>query len=134
MPAPKSRLALSTKSRAVAAAVVLVALTGGGMLAARRFAIAGAGGGDTGTLTVTSNPTGVQVLVDRESKGITPTTLTLTAGTHMVELRGAGEPRTITVDVAKGAQLSQYIELATGNSVHGTPAGADRSARRHGHD
>lgn len=119
MPAPKSRFGLSNKSRAVAAAVVLVALTGGGMLAARRFAMAGAGGGDTGTLTVTSNPTGVQVIVDRESKGVTPTTLTLTAGTHVVELRGAGEPRTISVDVAAGAQLSQYIELAGGSSSMG---------------
>ena len=119
MPPPKSRLALSNKSRAVAAAVVLVALTGGGMLAARKFAIAGTGGGDTGTLTVTSNPTGVQVIVDRESKGVTPTTLTLTAGPHTVELRGAGDPRTISVNVAAGAQLSQYIELASGNSSMG---------------
>ena len=119
MPQPKPRLAVSKRSSVIAAAVVLVALTGGGMLAARRYALAGAGGGDTGTLTVTSNPIGAQVLVDRESKGVTPTTLTLAAGTHSVELRGVGEPRTISVAVTAGAQLQQYIELASAHSSVG---------------
>jgi PEGA domain len=129
MPSPKSRSAGPKRSTVVVAAVALIALTGGGMLAARRFAFAGAGG-DTGTLTVTSNPTGAQVLVDRESKGTTPTTVTLSAGTHSVELRGVGEPRTMTVAVTAGAQLSQYIELANGHSTVGRlqvrtePAGA----------
>ena len=130
MPQPKSRAGASRRTTAIAAAVVLVALTGGGMFAARRYALAGGGAGETGTLTVTSNPTGAQVLVDRESKGVTPTTVTLTAGTHAVELRGVGEPRTISVAVTAGAQLSQYIELAATNSSMGRlqvrtePAGA----------
>jgi len=89
------------------------------MLAARRYALTGGGAGDTGTLTINSNPTGAQVLVDRESKGVTPTTVTLTSGTHSVELRGVGEPRTISVAVTAGAQLSQYIELANGHSNMG---------------
>jgi hypothetical protein len=130
MPSPKSRSAGPKRSTVVVAAVALIALTGGGMLAARRYAFAGAGGGNTGTLTVTSNPTGAQVLVDRESKGTTPTTVTLSAGTHSVELRGVGEPRTMTVAVTAGAQLSQYIELANTHSTMGRlqvrtePAGA----------
>jgi hypothetical protein len=119
MPQPRSRLGGSKRSSVIAAAVVLVALTGGGMIAARRYALVGTGGGDTGTLTVTSNPTGAQVVVDRESKGVTPTTLTLSAGTHTVELRGVGEPRTISVAVAAGAQLQQYIELASNSSSMG---------------
>jgi hypothetical protein len=130
MSSPESRSAGPKRSTVVVAAVALIALTGGGMLAARRYAFAGTGGGNTGTLTVTSNPTGAQVLVDRESKGTTPTTVTLSAGTHSVELRGVGEPRTMTVAVTAGAQLSQYIELANGHSTMGRlqvrtePAGA----------
>ena len=56
--------------------------------------------------------------------------MTLSAGTHSVELRGVGEPRTMTIAVTAGAQLSQYIELASGNSTMGRlqvrtePAGA----------
>jgi hypothetical protein len=120
IPARTPRLALSRRSTIVAAAVVLIALTGGGLLAARRFGFAGGGtGGGTGTLTVNSNPIGAQVVVDRESKGITPTTLTLQAGTHSLELRGVGEPRTMSVTVTAGAQLSQYIELANTPSTMG---------------
>jgi hypothetical protein len=130
MPPPKTRLAGSKRSTVVVAAVGLIALTGGGMLAARRYAFIGGGAGDTGTLTVTSNPTGAQVLIDRESKGTTPTTVTLSAGTHSVELRGVGEPRTMSVAVTAGAQLSQYIELASTHpsmgrlQVRTEPAGA----------
>ena len=114
------RLALSRRSTVVAAAVVLIALTGGGLLAARRYVFAGGGtGSGTGTLTVSSNPIGAQVVVDRESKGVTPTTLTLQAGTHTLELRGVGEPRVMSVTVTAGAQLSQYIELANSPSTMG---------------
>jgi hypothetical protein len=130
LPPPKSRAAASRKTTIAVAAGLILALTGGGMFAARRYAIAGTGVAETGTLTVTSNPTGAQVLVDRESKGITPTTLTLPVGSHNVELRGVGEPRTISVAIAAGAQLAQYIELANTSSTMGRlqiktePAGA----------
>ena len=120
MSKPHVRLPVSRRSSVVAAAVVLIALTGGGMLAARRYAFAGGGAaGGTGTLTVSSNPTGAQVVVNGESKGVTPTTLTLQAGTHAIELRGVGEPRMLSVAVTAGAQLSQYIELANGPSTMG---------------
>jgi hypothetical protein len=42
---------------------------------------------------------------------MTPVTLTLSAGQHVVELRGAGEPRTIPVTITAGTQATQYIEL-----------------------
>ena len=116
----------------VAAALMLVALTAGGMLAARRYVFAStvAAGAGTGTMTVNSNPTGAQVVVDDVPRGVTPATLTLPAGTHKLELRGAGEPRTIAVAVMAGAQMSQYIELARSRATTGRvqvrtdPAGA----------
>ncbi len=60
---------------------------------------------------MTSNPDGVATFVDGEPKGMTPVTLTLSAGQHVVELRGAGEPRTIPVTITAGTQATQYIEL-----------------------
>jgi hypothetical protein len=120
MPKPALHAAMSRRSIVVAAAVILVALAGGGIVAARRYAFAGGvAATGTGTLTVNSNPTGAQVVVDGESKGVTPTTVTLQAGTHALELRGVGEPRTMSVAVTSGAQLSQYIELANGPSTMG---------------
>ena len=60
---------------------------------------------------MTSNPDGVAAFVDGEPKGMTPVTLTLPAGPHVVELRGSGEPRTIPVTITAGTQATQYIEL-----------------------
>jgi hypothetical protein len=114
--------------RAAVAALVLLALAGGGTMAARKYL--GSAPVTTGNVVVTTNPPGAQILLDGKSQGVSPTTLTVAAGTHVIELRGAGEPRTLSVDVAAGAQLSQYIEmtkgpLAAGNlQVRTDPAGA----------
>jgi hypothetical protein len=62
-------------------------------------------------VVVTTNPPGAEVVLDGEPRGVSPTTLTVAAGAHVLELRSAGEPRLISLDVAAGAHLSQYIEL-----------------------
>ncbi len=112
---------------------MLIAVTAGGMFAARRYVFAsgtGVASASTGTVTVNSNPVGAQVVVDGELRGVTPATLTLPAGTHQLELRGAGEPRTMAVAVTAGAQISQYIELSKSSATTGRlqvrtdPAGA----------
>jgi hypothetical protein len=114
--------------RAAIAAIALLVL-GGGALAARKFLTAAPV--TTGTVVVTTNPPGAQVLLDGKPEGASPTTLTVAAGTHVLELRGAGEPRKMSLDVAAGAQVSQYIELAKGSLASGSlqvrtePAGAE---------
>ncbi len=124
----------------VAAAVVVIAiLTGGGMFMVRRRALASGLSTPSGTLTVQSNPAGARLDIDGKPSGFTPATLTVAAGTHTIVLRGAGEPKTLTVAVAAGAQVSQYIETARtvattgGLLVRTEPAGAqvtvDRVAR-----
>ena len=102
---------------AVAAVIVVTAV---GVAAAYRF------GGvflkeapATGTLNISSDPLGAQVLVDGGPRGLTPLTLTLDAGSHKVELRGAGQPRTLPITIAAGAQLSQYVELPKAVAVVG---------------
>jgi PEGA domain len=115
-------------SRAAVAAILLLLLAGGGTMAARRYLSTAAV--TTGTVVVSTNPPGAQVFLDGKSQGVAPTTLTVEAGTHVLELRGAGEPRTMTLDVAAGAQLSQYLEMAKGPLAAGSlqvrtdPAGA----------
>jgi PEGA domain len=120
------------RSGLAAAAIVLIALAGGGVFAARRYGLATAFAATaaTGTLNVTTNPPGAQVVVDGEARGTTPIMLTLKTGAHVLDLHGAGEPRTIPVTITAGAQVSQYIELpktasATGQlQVRTEPAGA----------
>jgi hypothetical protein len=69
-------------------------------------------------------------VVDGEVRGTTPVNLTLKAGAHTLELRGAGEPRVIPLMVAAGSQVSQYIELPKSGpspgqlQIRSEPAGA----------
>ena len=115
-------------SRAAVAAILLLLLAGGGTMVARRYLSAAPV--TTGTVVVKTNPPGAQVILDGQLQGVSPTTLTVAAGTHALELRGAGEPRRMSLNVAAGAVLSQYIEIAKGPLAAGNlqvrtePAGA----------
>jgi len=95
-----------------ASAAGLVVLSLGGYAARRAFvAPVAATAAATGTLNVTTNPTGAEVRVDGQAAGVTPLTLTLKAGPHNVELRGSGEPRIVPVTITAGTQATQYLEL-----------------------
>jgi hypothetical protein len=115
---PPSRIGGTSRSRfsgwsmkVVVAAGALVALIVGGFAFGRGYFTATESAAATGTLGISSNPPGAQVLVDGETRGITPLTVTLAPGAHMVELRGGGEPRSIPVMITAGTESSQYIEL-----------------------
>ena len=82
-----------------------------------------------GTLVVQSNPAGVQVFVDGIDRGLTPATVSVTPGAHILELRGRGVPRVIPFNATAGAQVSHYLEFAntpeTGQlRVESQPTGA----------
>jgi serine/threonine protein kinase len=112
----------------VAAALVIVAV--GGAFGARRYFAPSALAATTGTLNVSSSPAGAQVFIDGVKKGVTPLSVVLNPGPHMMELQGAGEPRSLPVTITAGAQMSQYIELPKAASASGQllvrtePAGA----------
>jgi hypothetical protein len=111
----------------VAAAAVAIVATGG-YLAKRYYTPAPVV--TTGTLTVTTNPSGAMIAVDGVGKGVTPVTLTLAPGAHEISLTGAGEPRTVPVTITAGRESTQYIELAATRAASGhlqvrtEPAGA----------
>lgn len=95
----------------VAAAVLLLALGGGGFVAYKFFGI-GRAAPAMGTLVVQSSPVGAQVFVDGVDRGVTPARLSLPPGAHILELRGKGVPRVIPLSMTAGAELSQYLEFA----------------------
>jgi len=99
------------RGKVAAVAVALIAVSTVGLFAARKYLMPGASPTVTGTLSINSNPPGATVVVDGETGGITPLTLALKPGPHNVELRGAGEPRTVPVIITAGTTISQYIEL-----------------------
>jgi hypothetical protein len=114
MPESRRQKKGGKRNRLIAAGVAAVAiLATAGIYAGRSLF-----GGETaeavqlGMLVVESNPSGVQVFVDGEARGLTPAKLSLKPGPHLVELRGRGTPRVRTVTVNAGAQVSHYVELA----------------------
>jgi hypothetical protein len=128
--APASR---NFRPRLIAAAVVVIALTSGGVMAARRFLAAPVSVAPaTGTVVVNTEPTGANLVIDGQAHGTTPATATLAVGAHTIELSSDGVRRTMTVNVTAGAQLSQFIEMpkavaGTGDlQVRTDPAGAKR--------
>jgi hypothetical protein len=109
-------------------AVVLVLLGVMGWLLTR-----GGDGGlneNVGELVVQSRPEGAQVKIDGEVKGVTPLTIRLDRGAHVLEVQsGTSEPRVIPLMIQGGVQTSQYVELrgsaATGIlEIASQPAGA----------
>lgn len=110
--APQARVKL------IAAVVGLVVVAGAGVVGARRYFSAPAPAvAATGTLSISSSPSGAVVLVDGDSRGVTPLSIPLKPGLHNVELRGGGDPRTVPVTITAGTQVTQYIELPSLPSV-----------------
>src|SRR5262245_12443229 len=99
------------RGRMIAAAIVLIALTSGGTLAARKFLAPADPAGAMGTLAVQTNPPGASVVIDGKQRGGTPLSIALTPGRHVLELVTEGDVRSIPIDITPGGQVSQMIEL-----------------------
>ena len=83
----------------------------------------------SGTLHVQSNPPGIEISVDGVNRGMTPVTLAVPAGSHILELRGHGVPRVIPLQIPAGGHVSQYLEFTEAPTtgmlvVHSQPDGA----------
>ena len=64
-----------------------------------------------GTLELSTRPAMVDAFIDGTRRGSTPLVVPLDAGTHTVELRGAGKPRRIQLTINPGMKVSQYVDL-----------------------
>jgi hypothetical protein len=132
MSAPKAGRSASSRgsrTKLIAAIVAGVAIVGGGAYVARTYTKPAPAAPSLGTVVVQSNPPGIEVFIDGESRGMTPARLSVPAGPHTLELRGRGVPRTIPIKVTPGGQIDQYLEFAdtplTGMLVvHSQPQGA----------
>ncbi len=83
-----------------------------------------------GQLVVQSRPTSARVSIDGDERGVTPLTLKLPAGAHVLEVQiGKSEPRVIPLTIQTGVQTAQYIELQNvpttgGLEIRSDPPGA----------
>jgi len=68
--------------------------------------------GSDGELVVQSRPDGATVVIDDREYGVTPLTVRMSAGTHVLQVRaGTAEPRVIPLQIRAGVQTAQYVEL-----------------------
>ena len=78
----------------------------------------------TGTLQITSSPSGATVIIDGNTVGTTPGSATLSAGIHTVQLTRAGYvPETRTVQITAG-QSSSLNVILTPETVNQPPNAA----------
>ena len=83
----------------------------------------------SGTVIIESKPSGAQVKIDGQDKGMTPLSTKVSAGAHVIEIASGGEPRVIPMSIESGQTFAQYLELTNGTSlgrlaVASTPTGA----------
>ena len=65
-----------------------------------------------GRVTIGTTPLGAEVTVDGQARGLTPVTVQLESGAHTIVLRRGSEVRTIPLQVASGAEITQHYEFA----------------------
>jgi hypothetical protein len=100
----------SARYKPIAIGLVLAIVAGGGMLVSRRF-FSAAPVAATGVVTIDTNPSAGKVDVDGVDRGVAPLRLSLPVGSHVLTVRGEGEPRVIPLTINAGAEISQYVEL-----------------------
>jgi PEGA domain len=74
-----------------------------------------------------TRPSGAEVLIDEELRGLTPLALSLKPGHYIVTIRRGSEERRVPLDVTAGADVTEYLEFpvaATRLSVITEPPGA----------
>lgn len=114
----------SRRRPAVAAAAFAAALLVGsaGTFAFRQlFAAPATAPAMVGTLSVTTDPPGAQMLIDGVERGVTPAIVDLPPGDHLLVVRGAHGLREVPVSLVAGSKVSQFLDLPQPAS----PANAD---------
>ena len=67
-----------------------------------------------GTLTINTRPNDSEILIDGARRGTTPLTLSLTPGMHTITVRSGDDERVVPLNIAAGAEVSQYYEMKAG--------------------
>lgn len=107
---PQKGRARAPWGRFAVAALALVSL-GQGAFIATRLLTTGQRALSTGGLSLESTPTGVEVIVDGQRRGLTPLRMALTTGSHVMELRYAGQSKTIPLSISPGVDLARFVEM-----------------------
>ena len=105
---PRSRARLWV---VLASALVILAAAAPFALAQIELLRANAAGSQPGRLTIVTHPDGASVMVDGQSRGMTPLTLSVSPGPHTVSIRSGINERVLPVTVGAGADIVRDLEM-----------------------
>jgi PEGA domain-containing protein len=116
---PPLRSGKKRRSIIIASIVAAIAVPSIGVVALRRSPLMqfGAAAATTGRLTIDSRPAGSQVVVDGEARGVTPLQLALQPGAHTITIRSSGDERVVPLNIAAGADVTQYFEMKASEPI-----------------
>jgi hypothetical protein len=127
-----------TRRHLAAAAVVVIVIASGSAFALRSRFPATAPAQLTGTLAINTDPIGLAVTIDGQSRGVSPLRIPLPSGNHLLEINSQTARRRIPVTITAGAEVTQFIEmskqtaLASGQlQIRTEPSGARVSVDGH---
>src|SRR2546429_4286779 len=105
---PRSRARLWV---VLASALVILPAAAPVALAQIELLRANAAGSQPGRLTIVTHPDGASVMVDGQSRGMTPLTLSVSPGPHTVSIRSGINERVLPVTVGAGADIVRDLEM-----------------------
>jgi len=102
-----------TRPLVIVASILAAAALGALVVRTVPFLTSGAGAGKakTGRLTIDTRQVTAEVLVDGESRGVTPLTLSLPPGPHTLTVKSEGDQRDVPFTMAAGAEVTQYFDM-----------------------
>jgi PEGA domain len=106
-----------------AVTIALVAVLGGVAWVYARWNPVTAAEPRPATLRLDTQPGAAEVLIDGQPRGITPLSVSLSSGTHVVTLRHGAEQRVLSVALAAGADVTHHVELKTPDQSGGSTGG-----------
>jgi hypothetical protein len=90
-----------------------------GWVATRRFLVPPVKAEMTGTVVVNTTPAGIAVAIDGQHRGMSPLTVNVSPGSHVISLVTENGVRKIPVTVTAGGQVSQFIEMPVSTPLVG---------------
>jgi PEGA domain-containing protein len=64
-----------------------------------------------GTLSIDTRPTGAEITIDGQLRGLTPLTVSLAQGAHQIVVRRGADERVVPLTMSSGGQVAQYFDL-----------------------
>jgi len=104
--------------------LAVVTISQGGLLAYWFVAARAAAEPESGSVAVTSDPSGSPVSVDGVSRGMTPFSMVLKPGPHEVAVGAGAQLRSQTVNVTSGGDARIFFELPRGTESAAVPIAA----------